>query len=298
MPAAKSAKSAPSRKSAPKSTKAAADYKVADIALADWGRKEIAIAETEMPGLMALREEYGKSKPLKGARITGSLHMTIQTAVLIETLRGARRRGALGVLQHLLDPGPCRRRDRRRRHPGVRHQGREPGRVLGLLSAASSTGATAGTPNMILDDGGDATMFALWARASRPDDKLISEPAATTKRNRSTRALKSLPQGEAGLYSRVGQGSTASRRRPPPASTGSTRSPRRASCRSRRSTSTTRVTKSKFDNLYGCRERLVDAIRRGDRRDAGRQGRLRRRLRRCRQGLGRVAAQRRRARAW
>ena len=62
------------------------DYKIADITLADWGRKEIAIAETEMPGLMALREEYGESKPLKGARVTGCLHMTIQTAVLIETL--------------------------------------------------------------------------------------------------------------------------------------------------------------------------------------------------------------------
>ena len=87
MPAAKSAKSAPSRKSTPKSTKAAADYKVADIGLADWGRKEIAIAETEMPGLMALRDEFGKKQPLKGARIAGCLHMTIQTAVLIETLR-------------------------------------------------------------------------------------------------------------------------------------------------------------------------------------------------------------------
>ena len=66
---------------------ASKDYKVADISLADWGRREIAIAETEMPGLMALRQEYGKSKPLKGARIAGSLHMTIQTAVLIETLK-------------------------------------------------------------------------------------------------------------------------------------------------------------------------------------------------------------------
>ncbi len=108
------------------------DYVVKDIALADFGRKEIEIAETEMPGLMALREEFGASQPLKGARITGSLHMTIQTAVLIETLVGARRRRPLGDLQHLLDPGPRRRRDRRRRHPGVRDQGREPRRILGL----------------------------------------------------------------------------------------------------------------------------------------------------------------------
>ena len=79
MPAAKSAKSA-------KTAKTAADYKVADMGLADWGRKELSLAETERPGLMALREEFGKKKPLKGARVAGSLHMTIQTAVLIETL--------------------------------------------------------------------------------------------------------------------------------------------------------------------------------------------------------------------
>jgi adenosylhomocysteinase len=77
-----------------------------------------------MPGLMATRAEYGKAQPLKGARIAGSLHMTIQTAVLIETLTGARRRDPLVVLQHLLDPGPCRRGHRRRRHPGLRLQGR------------------------------------------------------------------------------------------------------------------------------------------------------------------------------
>ena len=113
------------------------DYKVADISQADWGRKEIAIAETEMPGLMALREEFGKRQPLKGARITGSLHMTIQTAVLIETLVKLGARSALGLVQHLLDPGPCRRRDRRRRHAGVRLEGRDPGRILGVHRAGA-----------------------------------------------------------------------------------------------------------------------------------------------------------------
>ena len=102
------------------------DYKVADIALASWGRKEITIAETEMPGLMAVREEFAATQPLRGARIAGSLHMTIQTAVLIESLK------ALGFLQHLLDAGPRRRRHRRHRHAGVRLQGRDAGRVLGL----------------------------------------------------------------------------------------------------------------------------------------------------------------------
>ncbi len=108
------------------------DFKVADLALAAWGRKEIAIAETEMPGLMAIREEFAPEQPLRGARIAGSLHMTIQTAVLIETLQGARRRSALGVVQYLLDAGPRRRGDRRRRHAGLRLQGRNARRVLGV----------------------------------------------------------------------------------------------------------------------------------------------------------------------
>ena len=85
-----------------------------------------------MPGLMAIREEFAKTQPLKGARITGSLHMTIQTAVLIETLQALGAEGALGLVQHLLDPGPCRRGHRRARHAGVRLQGRVAGRVLGL----------------------------------------------------------------------------------------------------------------------------------------------------------------------
>jgi hypothetical protein len=102
------------------------DYVVANIDLADFGRKELDIAETEMPGLMALREEYGEAKPLKGARIVGSLHMTIQTAVLIETLTALGRRCALGVLQHLLDPGSRRRRHCKERHARVCRQGSEP----------------------------------------------------------------------------------------------------------------------------------------------------------------------------
>src|SRR3546814_9546031 len=97
------------------------DYVIRDIDLAAFGRKEIEIAETEMPGLMALRTEFGASKPLKGARITGSLHMTIQTAVLIDA-DGAGRRGPLGLVQHLLDPGPRRRRHRRVGRSGLRRE--------------------------------------------------------------------------------------------------------------------------------------------------------------------------------
>ena len=116
----------------PKTAASATDYVVKDIGLAEWGRKEISIAETEMPGLMATREEFGPGQPLRGARIAGSLHMTIQTAVLIETLTAHRRRRALGVMQHLFDAGSRRRRDRRRRHAGLRGQGRVARRVLGL----------------------------------------------------------------------------------------------------------------------------------------------------------------------
>jgi hypothetical protein len=104
---------------------------IADIGLAEFGRAEIRIAETEMPGLMALREEFGASQPLKGARITGSLHMTIQTAVLIETLsRWAPKcagRPATSSRRRIMPPPRSPRR-----HPGVRDQGREPCRILGL----------------------------------------------------------------------------------------------------------------------------------------------------------------------
>ncbi len=89
-------------------------FKVADLSLADFGRREIRLAEHEMPGLMAVRAEYADTQPLAGARITGSLHMTIQTAVLIETLAALGRAGALGVVQHLLHPGPRRRGHRGR----------------------------------------------------------------------------------------------------------------------------------------------------------------------------------------
>jgi hypothetical protein len=100
--------------------------------LADWGRKEIAIAETEMPGLMAIREEFAPQQPLRGARIAGSLHMTIQTAVLIETLQALGADVRWASCNIYLDAGPRRGGDRRARHAGVRLQGRVARRVLGL----------------------------------------------------------------------------------------------------------------------------------------------------------------------
>ncbi len=106
------------------------DFKVADLALAEYGRRDIALAEHEMPGLMSMREEFAASQPLAGARITGSLHMTVQTAVLMETLVALGAERALGELQHLLDPGPRRGGDGRGRHPDVRLEGRDAGGVL------------------------------------------------------------------------------------------------------------------------------------------------------------------------
>jgi len=111
--------------------KTAADYKVADMSLADWGRKELTIAEQEMPGLMSIRRKYAAGKPLAGVRITGSLHMTIQTGVLIETLV------ALGELQYLLHAGPRCRRHRRRWRSRIRLEGRDAGRVLGVHLAGA-----------------------------------------------------------------------------------------------------------------------------------------------------------------
>ena len=115
------------------------DFKVADLSLADYGRRDIELSEQEMPGLMSLRREYHDVQPLKGARVSGSLHMTVQTAVLIETLVALGARSPVGVLQHLLHPGPRRRRGGRRpaRHPrepqgraGVRVEGRDARGVL------------------------------------------------------------------------------------------------------------------------------------------------------------------------
>ena len=142
-------------------TKSFTDFKVADLALADWGRKEIAIAETEMPGLMAIRDEFAPEQPLRGARIAGLAAHDDPDRGADRDAAGARRRRALGVVQHLFDAGPRGRGDRRARHAGVRVQGRDARRVLGLhapdLRVAGADGSAG--PNMILDDGGDATLL-------------------------------------------------------------------------------------------------------------------------------------------
>jgi adenosylhomocysteinase len=236
------------------------NYHVKDIGLADWGRKEIAIAETEMPGLMAVREEYGKSQPLKGARVAGCLHMTIQTAVLIETLK------ALGA--------------------DVRWSSCN---IFSTQDHAAAAIAATGTPvfafkgesldeywdfvdrilewpggetaNLILDDGGDATLIVILGARAETDPSVIAKPQNDEEQalfDTIARRLKRDP----GFYSRV-----------------------RANIRGVSEETTTgvhrlyemqkkgtlpfpainvndSVTKSKFDNLYGCRESLPDGIKR------------------------------------
>ncbi|MEJ7757142.1 MAG: adenosylhomocysteinase [Nocardioidaceae bacterium] len=158
--------------------------------LADFGRAEIDLAEHEMPGLMAMRERYGDTAAAGGRRIAGSLHMTIQTAVLIETLVGSRRRGALGQLQHLLHPGPRRRRGRRsgptarptrppasRSSPGRARRSRSTGDVHRADPDLART-ATAGA-NMILDDGGDATHARPPRRRVREGRRRAADPDGT-----------------------------------------------------------------------------------------------------------------------
>jgi adenosylhomocysteinase len=235
------------------------DYKVADIKLADWGRREINIAETEMPGLMALREEYGDTKPLAGARIVGCLHMTIQTAVLIETLThlGASIRWSSCNIYSTQDQAAA----------AIAAAG---------IPVFAEKGETLeeywdycdriflfpeGTANMILDDGGDATMYILLgARAEAGEDvlsnpgseeekilfaqirkRMAASPGWFTKQRDAIRGVsEETTTGVNRLYQLKAKGLL-----PFPAINVNDS-----------------VTKSKFDNLYGCRESLVDGIRR------------------------------------
>jgi len=237
------------------------DYVVKDLSLADWGRKEIEIAETEMPGLMAVRAEFGKTQPLKGARIAGSLHMTIQTAVLIETLQalGAEVRWASCNIFSTQDHAAA----------AIAAQGTAVFAIKGETLVEYWEYAhkifewhDGGYPNLILDDGGDATLLCVLGPKAEADPTLLDKPT-----NEEEEALflvmKRYLKEKPGFYSAI-----------------------RAACKGVSEETTTgvhrlyqmaergelpftainvndSVTKSKFDNLYGCRESLVDAIRRG-----------------------------------
>ncbi|WP_295520988.1 adenosylhomocysteinase [Limnohabitans sp. Rim8] len=240
------------------------DCVIADIGLADWGRKEIKIAETEMPGLMAIREEFNKAQPLKGARITGSLHMTIQTAVLIETLQalGADVRWASCNIFSTQDHAAA----------AIAAAGTPVFAIKGEtladywdythrifeFGAAHTEGEG---PNMILDDGGDATLLMHLGKRAETDASLIANPTSEEE-TCLFNAIKAKLAVDPTWYSRKGAhiiGVTEE------TTTGVLRLNEMAAKGSlmfRAINVNDSVTKSKFDNLYGCRESLVDSIKR------------------------------------
>ncbi|WP_371135376.1 adenosylhomocysteinase [Novosphingobium sp.] len=235
------------------------DYVIADIGLADFGRAEIKIAETEMPGLMALREEFGASQPLKGARITGSLHMTIQTAVLIETLTalGADVRWATCNIYSTQDHAAAA--IAAAGIPVFAIKGESLAEYWDYVGSIFDWGDDI-TANMILDDGGDATMFALWGARVEAGEKLF-EPS-NAEEIEFVRALNAFLKKKPGYL-------TASVKAIKGVSEETTTGVHRLYQIAKDGklpfpaiNVNDSVTKSKFDNLYGCKESLVDAIRR------------------------------------
>jgi adenosylhomocysteinase len=240
---------------------ASKDYVVKDISLADWGRKEIAIAESEMPGLMATREEYGPAQPLRGARIAGSLHMTIQTAVLIQTLEalGAEVRWASCNIYSTQDHAAA----------AIAASGTPVFAVKGesLKEYWDYTHrifewGDGGWPNMILDDGGDATLLLHLGMQAETNPSVIAHPT-NEEEEELFAAIKARLAKSPTWYSTIAKGirgvteetTTGVKRLYQMAKEGRLLFPAINVNDS--------VTKSKFDNLYGCRESLVDGIRRG-----------------------------------
>jgi adenosylhomocysteinase len=238
------------------------DYVVKDISLADWGRKEIEIAETEMPGLMATREEYGAKQPLKGARVAGSLHMTIQTAVLIETLTalGADVRWASCNIYSTQDHAAA----------AIAAGGTPVFAVKGesLTEYWDYTHrifewSDGGTPNMILDDGGDATLLLHLGRRAEGGDTAFLEKPENEEETVLFAAIKQRLKSKPGWYTKT---SDAIRGVTEETTTGVHRlyqMEKDGRLLFPAINVNDSVTKSKFDNLYGCRESLVDGIRRG-----------------------------------
>ena len=238
----------------------ATDYHVADINLAAFGRKEISIAETEMPGLMAVRDEYGAEQPLKGARIAGSLHMTIQTAVLIETLKtlGADVRWASCNIYSTQDHAAAA--IAAGGTPVFAYKGETLEEYWNYTHKIFEW-ADGGTPNMILDDGGDATLLIDLGARAEDDPSLIANPESEEETYLFA-AIKQRNAEKPGWYKKVLaniQGVTEE------TTTGVARLYRMAKAGTLPFPAINvndSVTKSKFDNLYGCRESLVDGIKR------------------------------------
>ncbi len=237
------------------------DFKVADLALADWGRKEIAIAETEMPGLMAIREEFAPSQPLAGARIAGSLHMTIQTAVLIETLQalGAEVRWASCNIYSTQDHAAAA--IAARGTPVFAYKGETLEEYWEFTHRIFEWGPPSNTPNMILDDGGDATLLVHLGSKAEADRSAIAKPASEEEFWLFAAIAKRLAQSPR-FYSTIKanvKGVTEE------TTTGVKRlyqMHREGRLGFPAINVNDSVTKSKFDNLYGCRESLVDGIKR------------------------------------
>jgi len=240
---------------------AAADYVVQDIGLAEWGRKEIAIAETEMPGLMATREEYGPEQPLRGARIAGSLHMTIQTAVLIETLKalGADVRWSSCNIYSTQDHAAA----------AIAAGGTPVFAVKGEnltdywdYQHRIFEWADGGTPNMILDDGGDATLLVHLGIEARKNPAVLNHPT-NEEEEILFASIKKRLKDKPDWYEKNGKSIRG-------VTEETTTGVHRLYDMQKKGTLlwpainvNDSVTKSKFDNLYGCRESLVDGIRRG-----------------------------------
>jgi len=237
------------------------DYIVRDITLADWGNKEIEIAETEMPGLMSLRDEFGASQPLKGARIAGSLHMTIQTAVLIQTLEalGAEVRWASCNIFSTQDHAAA----------AIAANGTPVFATKGETleeywdyAHKIFEWADGGYPNLILDDGGDATLLCVLGPKAEKDISVLANPQ-NEEEEALFKVMKRYLAEKPGFYSAIRDAiggvseetTTGVHRLYQMAEKGELPFPAINVNDS--------VTKSKFDNLYGCRESLVDAIRRG-----------------------------------
>ena len=240
------------------------DFHVADMSLADWGRKEIKIAETEMPGLMAIRQEFAKAQPLKGARITGSLHMTIQTAVLVETLQalGANVRWASCNIFSTQDHAAAALVANGT--PVFAYKGETLDDYWDYTHRIFEFGAQGSEgegPNMILDDGGDATLLMHLGKRAEKDASLLANPGSEEEICLFN-AIKAKLAVDPTWYSRKGAqiiGVTEE------TTTGVLRLNEMAAKGSlmfRAINVNDSVTKSKFDNLYGCRESLVDSIKR------------------------------------
>ncbi len=236
------------------------DFHVADLSLAEWGHKEIAIAETEMPGLMALRERYGAQQPLKGARIAGSLHMTIQTAVLIETLvaLGAEVRWASCNIYSTQDHAAAAIADQG--IPVFAYKGESLAEYWQFTHRIMEWG-DGGLPNMILDDGGDATLLLHLGARAEQDPGVLANPTSEEEEHLYAAIKAKLAEDPTWYSTRL----AAIRGVTEETTTGVHRlyqMEERGELAFPAINVNDSVTKSKFDNLYGCRESLVDGIKR------------------------------------